>query len=25
MASDTPLWHGTTILCVRKGDDVVLA
>lgn len=25
MASDTPTWHGTTILCVRKGDDVVLA
>ena len=25
MASDTPTWHGTTILCVRKGDSVVLA
>ena len=26
MASDnTPLWHGTTILCVRKGDGVVIA
>tara|TARA_B100000427_G_scaffold288903_1_gene264304 strand:- start:452 stop:997 length:546 start_codon:yes stop_codon:yes gene_type:complete len=25
MASDTPTWHGTTILCVRKGDNVVLA
>lgn len=23
--SDTSSWHGTTILCVRKGDDVVVA
>jgi ATP-dependent HslUV protease subunit HslV len=23
--SDTPTWHGTTILSVRKGDDVVIA
>jgi ATP-dependent HslUV protease subunit HslV len=23
--SQSPLWHGTTILCVRKGDQVVLA
>lgn len=26
MATDTqPTWHGTTILCVRKGTDVVIA
>jgi len=23
--SDTPLWHGTTIITVRKGDKVVVA
>ena len=23
--SQSPLWHGTTILCVRKGSQVVLA
>ena len=23
--ADTPTWHGTTILCVRKDDKVVLA
>src|SRR6201991_5201790 len=23
--SQSPLWHGTTILCVRKGNQVVLA
>jgi ATP-dependent HslUV protease subunit HslV len=23
--SDSPIWHGTTILCVRKGDTVVIA
>jgi ATP-dependent HslUV protease subunit HslV len=23
--SDIPSWHGTTILCVRKGGDVVVA
>ncbi len=23
--SDTPQWHGTTILCVRKGAEVVVA
>jgi len=23
--SDTPTWHGTTILSVRKGDEVVIA
>ena len=22
---DKPVWHGTTILCVRKGGDVVMA
>jgi ATP-dependent HslUV protease subunit HslV len=23
--TDTPTWHGTTVLSVRKGDDVVIA
>ena len=25
MADPTPMWHGTTILCVRKGGQVALA
>ena len=25
MADDSPAWHGTTILCVRKNDKVVIA
>ncbi len=25
MAAHDPVWHGTTILCVRKGDTVVVA
>jgi len=25
MSDDTPAWHGTTILCVRKGGNVVIA
>ena len=25
MADPTPVWHGTTILCVRKGGQVALA
>lgn len=24
-SADTPTWHGTTILCVRKGNRVVIA
>ncbi len=25
MSDNTPVWHGTTILSIRKGDDVVIA
>ena len=25
MSETTPVWHGTTILCVRKGGRVVIA
>ena len=25
MSDGTPVWHGTTILSIRKGDQIVIA